>query len=190
MPSSPVRVPPPMVLSLWQPWATLMALGVKTIETRSWSTRYRGPLLIHAAKRKPKFEDMRVVVDNPVAWAAWCLAGLVDEDGNVQPGPLGAVVAHVELVDVLPIVAGGDPIDLSRPFIAWWAGAAPGSPEGRLYIWEEDEAVERITHEAPFGDYRRGRFAWMTENARRLPVPVPMRGQQGLWQVPEEPADV
>ena len=25
-------------ISLWQPWATLMALGIKTIETRSWST--------------------------------------------------------------------------------------------------------------------------------------------------------
>lgn len=40
-------------LSLWQPWASLIALGVKTIETRGWSTKYRGPLLIHAAKRAP-----------------------------------------------------------------------------------------------------------------------------------------
>lgn len=39
-------------LSLWQPWATLIANGAKQIETRSWSTSYRGPILIHAAKRK------------------------------------------------------------------------------------------------------------------------------------------
>ena len=39
-------------VSLWEPWASLMALGAKRIETRSWSTSYRGPLLICAAKRK------------------------------------------------------------------------------------------------------------------------------------------
>ena len=37
-------------LSLLQPWATLVVMGVKRIETRSWSTAYRGPLLIHASK--------------------------------------------------------------------------------------------------------------------------------------------
>ena len=39
-------------LSLLQPWATLVVMGVKQIETRSWSTAYRGPLLIHASKGK------------------------------------------------------------------------------------------------------------------------------------------
>lgn len=38
-------------LSLWQPWATAMALGYKEIETRRCKTAYRGPLLIHAAKK-------------------------------------------------------------------------------------------------------------------------------------------
>ncbi len=28
-----------------QPWASLMAWGVKTIETRGWATAYRGPLV-------------------------------------------------------------------------------------------------------------------------------------------------
>lgn len=37
-------------LSLLQPWATLVVIGAKQIETRSWSTAYRGPLLIHASK--------------------------------------------------------------------------------------------------------------------------------------------
>jgi len=37
-------------LSLWEPWATLIRLGHKRIETRSWSTAYRGPLLICASK--------------------------------------------------------------------------------------------------------------------------------------------
>lgn len=37
-------------LTLWQPWATLIAIGAKTYETRSWRVDYEGPLLIHAAK--------------------------------------------------------------------------------------------------------------------------------------------
>ena len=39
-------------LSLMQPWASLVMMGVKKIETRSWSTDYRGTLLIHASKSK------------------------------------------------------------------------------------------------------------------------------------------
>jgi uncharacterized protein (UPF0264 family) len=46
-------------LSLKQPWATLLAHGLKTIEVRSWATRLRGPLLIHAA---------RIPDDRPEAW--------------------------------------------------------------------------------------------------------------------------
>src|SRR5262249_16726504 len=38
-------------LSLWQPWASLMAIGAKKIETRSWSTDYRGLIAIHAAQK-------------------------------------------------------------------------------------------------------------------------------------------
>lgn len=42
-------------LSLQQPWANLIADGFKTIETRKWTTSYRGPLLILASKT-PKIE--------------------------------------------------------------------------------------------------------------------------------------
>ena len=37
------------ILTVRQPWASLIVLGHKDIENRTWSTRYRGPLLIHAA---------------------------------------------------------------------------------------------------------------------------------------------
>jgi activating signal cointegrator 1 len=39
-------------ISLLQPWATLVVLGIKTIETRIWGTQHRGPILIHASKGK------------------------------------------------------------------------------------------------------------------------------------------
>lgn len=36
------------VLTLKQPWATLVAEGIKKYEFRSWKTKYRGKVLIHA----------------------------------------------------------------------------------------------------------------------------------------------
>jgi hypothetical protein len=41
-------------LTLTQPWASLMAKKAKQIETRSWATHYRGPLVIHASAAFPK----------------------------------------------------------------------------------------------------------------------------------------
>ena len=38
------------VITLKQPWATLVVLGIKKYEFRSWKTNYRGKILIHAGK--------------------------------------------------------------------------------------------------------------------------------------------
>lgn len=38
-------------LSVKQPWANMIASGIKTIEFRQWTTRYRGPILIVVAKK-------------------------------------------------------------------------------------------------------------------------------------------
>jgi len=37
------------ILSIRQPWAYLITQGSKDIENRSWSTKYRGPFLVHAS---------------------------------------------------------------------------------------------------------------------------------------------
>jgi hypothetical protein len=37
-------------LTVLQPWAQLLILGAKRYETRSWKTKHRGPLLIHAGR--------------------------------------------------------------------------------------------------------------------------------------------
>lgn len=51
MPVDPSPVEPKWVaLSIKQPWAALLAAGVKTIEVRTWSAKRRGPVLIHASK--------------------------------------------------------------------------------------------------------------------------------------------
>ena len=80
------------ILTLWQPWATFIALNLKQFETRSWGTRYRGKLAIHAAKR-------------PIGLDGQAIVSQVNSltDGKVPPKPcdypLGCIVAIADLVD-------------------------------------------------------------------------------------------
>jgi hypothetical protein len=53
-------------LSLWQPWATLVSIGAKRIETRSWPTKYRGPLAIHAGLTRRRELDLLCLEDGPI----------------------------------------------------------------------------------------------------------------------------
>jgi hypothetical protein len=76
-------------LSLWQPWASAIALGHKRIETRHWSTSYRGPLLIHAARRWTAEERGFAAVEHTLGRLPSRL-------------PLGAFVAVARLVDIRP----------------------------------------------------------------------------------------
>lgn len=39
-------------ITIWQPYAVAIKLGLKHYETRTWSTNYRGPIVIHAAQKK------------------------------------------------------------------------------------------------------------------------------------------
>lgn len=73
-------------LSLTQPWATAVAIGIKQWETRSWPTSFRGEVAIHAAKGYPK-------------WAKEFTA-IEQEEGRLPQGslPLGAIVCLAELV--------------------------------------------------------------------------------------------
>lgn len=43
-------------LSIRQPWAWAIVNAGKRVENRTWETRYRGPILIHAAKGVTKRE--------------------------------------------------------------------------------------------------------------------------------------
>lgn len=46
-------------LSIKEPFASLVSLGIKRIETRSWKTNYRGEIYIHASLTKNKMEKER-----------------------------------------------------------------------------------------------------------------------------------
>lgn len=76
-------------ISLWQPWASLIAAGVKQYETRSWATKYRGPLIIHASKTTQiDWRDREFM-------ARLRAAGL-----NIKELPIGAAVCLCNLVAV------------------------------------------------------------------------------------------
>jgi hypothetical protein len=77
---------PMKAISLWQPWASAMASGIKQNETRSWPTSYRGDLVICSAKRKPTPEEVGERETYETALAL----------------PYGCALCVVELFDCLP----------------------------------------------------------------------------------------
>ena len=48
-----------MCLSMHQPWASLLVMGIKQHEGRSWYTPYRGRLWIHAGSKQPDEVDIK-----------------------------------------------------------------------------------------------------------------------------------
>jgi hypothetical protein len=57
-------------LTVCQPYAHLIALGVKPIENRTWETGYRGLLLIHAGKSRAWLEPEDVADYPAMAFGA------------------------------------------------------------------------------------------------------------------------
>lgn len=103
-------------LSLWQPWATLIALGAKQYETRSWGTAYRGPLVIHAAKTK---EALDICHEYP-------FRNVLLSSGikRLSELPFGAALCVVDLVDCLPMTA--DLIDVMTTQEQFFGDWKPG----------------------------------------------------------------
>lgn len=146
-------------LTLWQPWASFMVAlpsPPKTIETRGWSTNYRGPLAIHAAKSEPRdvrdwfsFGPERSLLMRHFAH----LAAEPSVEDVFAELPRGCILGTVDLFDVRPT----------------------------SLLTREGELLSELF----LGDYSDGRFGWMTRNARRF-EPIPCKGRQGLWDVPAE----
>lgn len=149
-------------ISLWEPWATLVALGAKRIETRKWSTGYRGPLAIHAAKKVvPSFgaichtEPFRSVLEKAGYDEMECFG-------------FGKILAIADLSQVATTEEICNPgVDFPASFFD--ASCRDGERE--------------------FGNYGAGRFGWLLENVRKFPNPIPVVGRQRLWNWPVEWCD-
>ena len=67
-------------LSIRQPWATLILHGQKDIENRSWATRQRGQVLIHASKGMTRDEwEESIIFAGPMLRAIYTLDAAFDE---------------------------------------------------------------------------------------------------------------
>jgi len=153
-------------LTIWQPWASLIAVGAKMIETRSWATNYRGEVAIHAAKHSPG-----VSFDDDVARRVIDALGANLNLSYVE----GAILATAHLVvceRIKPMPTDG-PKHNDSPGVLL--------EDEHSYGW-----VCEYTDEYAFGDYTPGRFAWIMRCITALKEPIPCTGAQGLWTVPEE----
>ncbi len=139
-------------LTLTQPWATLIAIGAKRIETRNWRTPYRGSIAIHAAAAFPKWAKETCEES----------AFAVELGPNVLP--LGCVIATCRLISCIPTRE----LQQNRVIeVDYLAGC--------------DDFVMTDT-ERLFGDYSPGRWAWLLADVKALPEPIPVKGALGLWE--------
>jgi hypothetical protein len=147
-------------LTLTQPWATLMAVGAKRYETRSWSTSYQGPLAIHAGKGLGPVGGLRGL---RALCALEPFRSVLTEAGYADPRdlPRGRVVAEGELVGCFSTLAVGDELSALAEF----------------------SDVSPADHEEDFGDYGPGRFAWAIADVGQQ-VSSPVSGSLGLWDAP------
>lgn len=146
-------------LTLWEPWATLVATGQKRLETRSWDTSYRGWVAIHAAKHPPDMQACSgwgvahalTVACRSTGWATDALQARFREQA-------GKVLAVAELVATADTEAPGALLEQA------WA------------------THMRRSLELELGDYSLGRYCWLLSNVHRLAAPVPAVGKQRLWR--------
>lgn len=155
-------------ISLSPPYGTLIALGLKRLETRSWSTSHRGLLAIHqTAAPGPRGTTEAALWDRCLSdeiGKALLNAGL----GNPARLPRGKIVAVVDLVDCQMI------------------GVLPDGTPAYMAYDEFPPVLQAVQEpERSFGLYEAGRYAWLLANVRALPEPVSARGMPGLWTLPD-----
>jgi hypothetical protein len=152
------------VISILQPWASLIVLGHKRIETRSWNTKYRGELLIHASK-STEFVNLAAHTHfNECMPVMWCDVNGTDICYPIKEKiPLGCIIGKVNLVDVILFDAVRGMIDQN---MAAYIG-------GRKVDFSEKEIA--------FGDYSPGRFGWLLSDPVLFSNPIPAKGKLGIW---------
>ena len=153
---------------MWEPWASLMAISAKRIETRGWASAYRGPLAIHACKGGLCQRDLlRTCYNEPFQKV---LRAVIPAE-EVKYGfdfPRGHIIAVCNLVDCRATTVG--------VHLPGWSGAVFNAYP------ELDTPQERA-----FGNYEHGRYGLVTSGMFRLPQPIPFKSRQGkLLDLPAE----
>ena len=147
------------VLTMWEPWATLLIGREKFIETRPSQTKHLWPYgiyLIHSAK---KFEQWQRDL---------CKTGPFFESLSRISDRLRIGVNPGHIIGAINIIR-------CDRMVAKWD-----------YYTHKDERVFQIEGmgniENLFGDYREGRYAWLSDNPQVLKTPIPYVNGQGYYQ--------
>jgi activating signal cointegrator 1 len=153
-------------LTLHQPWASLIALGVKTIETRSWPcppSLIGQPLAIHAGASEPELGLVlgeAVVVRHGDGW-------YVEEFHDQRCGsrlPLGAVVATCRVATCVPIVRDVYEVAATGPCMYV---SASGSAMRVVKLADTESSAQIVaTDQVSYGDFTPGRYAWLLEDVK------------------------
>ena len=156
------------VLTLYQPWATLLVYGIKKNETRPSTTNHtleKGIYLIHAAKKwtkeqndicltepfKSKLENLGYPVSLESHYAS--INGL-----NGVVFPLGQIIGSFEVKECLRVKE----LHKEKAILSNWNN-----------VYEP---------ELSFGNYSIGRSIWIGQNHKILKNPIPYKGGQGYYQ--------
>lgn len=172
------------VLTLHQPWSSLIAVGIKRIETRSWpapKSIIGQRIAIHAAKRKP-MEDQQVgpYQVHEMADDSWAMHKA--DTLAFDPLPLGCIIATARLDASLPIVEPSKVHPSSSLGMGCIATTQPNlsrSPE--LMLWHDGETYGHVIEDQrPYGDFTPGRYGWVLSDIRMVNPPLPFVGGQGF----------
>lgn len=138
-------------LTVYQPWASLIALGEKTIETRGWYTKYRGPLAIHAAATcKTKHMDL--------AWQEPFYSALLPLHKQNPTNPTLKDIIKCPWMSIIAICNLVDCVEITPEYVSTLSDK-----------------------ERAFGDYTPGRYAWVLKDVHPLVDPIQIRGRQRIW---------
>jgi len=149
-----------MCISFHQWWASLAALDLKRIDTRSWGNSYRGPLAIQAAQKIPAYAKDAYLQKPSVRDALQRHFNIRRKD-ELCMLPTGVILCVANLVEIIKITSD-NPRELPIP------------DKFKTDGWEE------------FGTYERGRYLWLLDDIQALKSPIPCRGYQGLWNLDTE----
>ena len=157
------------VITLYQPWATLLAYGIKQNETRPKPTSHtaeKGIYLIHAAKKWTKeqsdlclTEPFKSNLENlgyPASLESH-YASVNGLDGVVFP--LGQIIGSFEVKECAEVIGYHQ----------------------RLTILSNDMKFDMSDPELKFGDYTMKRSIWIGQNHQILQNPIPYKEQQGYY---------
>jgi hypothetical protein len=163
-----VRIP---VITVWQPWATLICEEVKPFEFRRWRARFVGRRIgIHSGARRPVVAEIQALLLRCRSDGAdgWHTTGLVDRAKTIML--LTEFLLNPEWLPISCLVCT----------------ALIGSP-----VRDEELASRLGTKISPINDSDRDEhtnWGWPLFNVKPLHPPIPTKGRQGFWfmEVPDE----